>query len=111
MSFIDKYLVKLISKKIGEDHLGNTYHLGRRKDYLGRRKRYVIYGGDSNESTKVPPMWHAWLHYTIDEVPGEIDNFDWQKDHQPNLSGTNLAYDPSRSEGKKIDLYEKWQPK
>lgn len=111
MSFIDKYLVKLISKKIGTDHLGNSYYIGRKKDYLGRAKRYVIYQDSSNESTNVPPLWHAWLHYMIDDVPNGESNFDWQQEHQANLSGTENAYDPSTSPGKKVDLYEKWQPK
>lgn len=111
MSFIDKYLVKMVAKKIGEDDIGNSYYLGKRKDYLGRAKRYVIYANGDRESTKVPPMWHAWLHYMIDELPGEINNFNWQAEHQSNMSGTKLAYDPSISEGKKVDLYKKWQPK
>ena len=107
MSFIDKYFIKLFHKKIAQDHYGNEYYLSHKKDYLGRKKRYIIYNGLC-ESTKIPPMWHAWLHYMIDDTPDKIDKFDWQIDYRPNLSGTNFAYDPSKSKNKKIDLFKKW---
>lgn len=110
MSFIDKYLVRLSAKKIAKDEYGNSYYLGRRKDYLGRNKRYVIYNG-LNESSKVPPMWHAWLHYMIDDIPTTEEDFKWQQDPRPNLSGTKYAYNPEVSEGKKIHLFNKWTPK
>ena len=110
MSFIDKYLVKLFAKEIAKDHHGNSYYLGRKKDYLGRKKRYVVYNG-INEPSKVPPLWHAWLHYLIDDVPNKLEKFEWQKDHVPNLSGTKYAYDPKDSKHKKIDLFTKWTPR
>lgn len=110
MSFIDKYLVKLSAKKIGTDQYGNEYYFGKKKDYLGRNKRYVIYNG-INETTKVPPIWHAWLHYTINDIPSDINKFPWQQEHAPNLSGTKYSYDCSQSKGKKVNLYKNWQPK
>lgn len=110
MSFIDKYIVKFFSTKVGEDHLGNQYYIGPRKDYLGKNKRYVIYKG-IEETSKIPPMWHAWLHYLVDDLPKKGDNYEWQSEHLPNLSGTKYAYDPSSSSGKKVDLYQKWEPK
>lgn len=99
----------MLSTKVGEDQYGNEYFLGFRKDYLGRHKRYVIYKG-IEESSKVPPVWHAWLHYAINELPDGINNYQWQQDHKPNLTGTDYAFDPSESESKKIDLYQRWQP-
>lgn len=101
----------MLATKVGTDQAGNSYYLGYKKDYLGRKKRYVIYKDKSNESTKVPPLWHAWLHYMIDDLPHEINNYDWQQDHTSNPTGTKFAYDPSVSQGKKIALYKKWQPK
>lgn len=110
MSFIDKYFVRFFSKKIGEDKWGNKYYLGIKRDYLGRNKRYVIYNGMA-ETTKVPPMWHAWLHYMIEDIPDKIEEHKWQKGYVPNLSGTNYAYDPAESKAKKVNLYKAWRPK
>lgn len=113
MSFIDRYFIKIFAKKVGVDHIGNEYFIGIRMDFLNRRKRYVLYKG-MNESTKIPPLWHAWLHYLIDELPTDKDSekkLVWQKDPIPNLSGTKFAYDPSESRSKKIKLYKPWQSK
>ena len=54
-----------------------------------------MYVGES-EASKVPPEWHAWLHYTTSEVPppGGVKRYPWMKDHLPNLTGTALAYRP-----------------
>lgn len=112
MSFINSLYVKLFSKKIGQDEFGNSYYLSKSRDYLGNNKRYVLYNG-MDESSKIPPMWHAWLHYMSDELPSENDNisFSWQKSHLPNLSGTKYAYDPAKAENKRIKVYKSWNPK
>jgi NADH:ubiquinone oxidoreductase subunit len=108
MSFIDKFLAKIWAKKIGKDDFGNEYYVSCFKNHLGRNKRLVIYNG-LDLSSKVPPMWHAWLHYMTDEVPlGNKKKFEWERDFEPNLTGTKYAYEPST--GDKSPVYIKWKP-
>ena len=104
--------VKLSSKKIGEDQFGNEYFIGKNTNYLGQPKRFVIYKG-KNESSKVPPMWHGWLHYLDEEVPLDStkSRYDWQCEHVPNLTGTKHAYNPAESKCTKGDVYSRWIPK
>jgi NADH:ubiquinone oxidoreductase subunit len=47
----------------------------------------------------VPPDWHGWLHYTVDEPPVDepYEKRPWQQPHQPNMTGTPQAYRPSGS--------------
>src|SRR5579884_273352 len=63
-----------------------------------REKRWVIYNGEP-EASKVPPEWHAWLHHTVDEVPRPEarPRYPWEKEHQPNMTGTPFAYRPRGS--------------
>ena len=108
MSFIDKILAKIWAKKIGKDDFGNEYYVSCFKNHLGRNKRLVIYNG-LDLSSKVPPMWHAWLHYMTDEFPiGNKKKFEWERDFEPNLTGTKYAYEPST--GDKSPVYIKWKP-
>ncbi len=74
---------------------GNRYYEERRPKKGRRQKRWVMYQGIP-EPSKVPPLWHAWLHYMVDALPGDmgIPTYDWQKDHVPNLTGTANAYKP-----------------
>jgi NADH:ubiquinone oxidoreductase subunit len=79
-------------------------------------RRWVLYKGEA-EASKVPPEWHAWLHYTTDKVPDpKRRRRPWEKPHQPNLSGTAQAYRPPghvlqggrRARG--TGDYEPWTP-
>ena len=54
-----------------------------------KRKRWVIYNGIV-EASKVPAEWHAWLHYTAEAPLSTANEFEWQKEHLPNLTGTLL---------------------
>ncbi|ANK82330.1 MAG: NADH dehydrogenase [Rhizobiales bacterium NRL2] len=100
-------------RKVGEDQFGNAYYEDRKE--AGRR--WVVYKG-IDEGSKVPPMWNAWLHHTIDEVPKEGDSivYDWERPHEPNLTGTPHAYRPKghvtrRAERDASDAdYEAWSP-
>ncbi len=109
MSFIDKLLVRIFTKKVGEDDFGNEYCVSLVKKHLGKNKRLVIYNG-LNLSSKVPPMWHAWLHYMSDEIPSDEKKLPWQKNYQPNLTGTKYAYEPSKLSDKS-PVYNEWKPK
>lgn len=109
MLLINRLSIKLFAKKVGTDQYGNTYYISNRKDYLNQPKRYVIYKG-MDEPSKVPPMWHAWLHYTTDTVPTKFtQKYQWQKEFTPNLSGTNGAYCPYPTV--KTQKYLAWQGK
>lgn len=96
---------------VGTDKFGNKYY----KNKIGS-KRWVIYNGVV-EASKVPPLWHAWLHQTIDEVPEEnTKTKHWQKSHQQNLTGSDRAYHPlgkyeDRVTKKNVHRdYEAWKP-
>jgi NADH:ubiquinone oxidoreductase subunit len=109
-------------EKVGTDEFGNKYYRTKKKnDTIGmykKERRWVMYNG-RNEPSKVPALWHGWLHYTFDEVPTEEDQkkqHEWQKSHLPNLTGTAYAYLPKghvAAEGKRDKAtgdYEAWKP-
>jgi NADH:ubiquinone oxidoreductase subunit len=109
---------------VGTDDQGNRYFRDKRHRItekgggrFSRERRWVIYKGEA-EASRVPPEWHAWLHHTIDEVPVDAGRpkYPWQKPHQPNMTGTPLAYRPpgsllrgGRRERSTAD-YEPWRP-
>lgn len=98
-------------KKVGTDEFGNRYYTN------GKNRRWVIYNGIS-EASKVPALWHRWLHKTTDEIPSDSNqpNYAWEKQHLPNLSGTDMAYVPKghlKAEGERNKAtgdYEPWKP-
>ncbi|MGB0843455.1 MAG: NADH:ubiquinone oxidoreductase subunit NDUFA12 [Alphaproteobacteria bacterium] len=115
-----KLYTLLWGEKVGEDKFGNRYYrLKNGKKYkasLRQQRRWVLYKGQA-EASKVPAEWHAWIHYTVNDVPqndGQI--YDWQKDHLPNLSGTELAYRPpghglsDKPRAKTGADYQAWTP-
>ncbi len=95
---------------VGKDDDGNTYY--RTKD---DSRRWVIYNGES-EASRVSPDWHGWLHRTWDVPPSEqqLKRKIWEKPHEENLTGSELAYAPAGSIRKKVPEirqdYEAWQP-
>lgn len=109
MVIIDKIYTYLTSINIGADEFGNKYYVSRfRKNYLGKKARYVIYQGKV-EPSKVPPMWHAWLHYLREEVPtNRTAYYKWEKEFIPNLTGTKFAYAPVLK--KVSNNYTAWIP-
>ncbi len=118
---------------VGSDGFGNRYYrvrgqgggkgqgplvdrqMVRRMDR--RDRRWVIFAGEV-EASAVPPMWNAWLHHTIDDVPSDetTGQRPWQKAHQPNFTGTAKAYRPEGSvlrgghRAKATGDYEPWRP-
>lgn len=96
--------------KVGEDEEGNLYY--QTKDGA---KRWVIYNGEC-EASRVSPDWHGWLHFTWDETPSDkpLIHKDWEKPHQENLTGTDMAYAPEGSIRRAAPVarsdYEAWQP-
>ncbi|HXP97071.1 MAG TPA: NADH-ubiquinone oxidoreductase subunit NDUFA12 family protein, partial [Telmatospirillum sp.] len=80
-------------KLAGTDSQGNRYYRERRARSGHRQRRWVVYKG-RGEASRVPPEWHAWLHYTVDQPLSVASEKSWVKDHQPNLTGTSEAYLP-----------------
>jgi NADH:ubiquinone oxidoreductase subunit len=107
----------LFGKRVGEDRFGNVYYTEKKAPAGRRAKRWVIYKG-LDEGSKVPAEWHSWLHYTTEAPLSEKpeDRYEWQKDHQPNLTGTKYAYRPQGHDyegGKRAKAtgdYQAWSP-
>ena len=98
-------------EQVGSDDQGNRYYREKRGP-----KRWVLYNGEV-EASRIPPEWHAWLHYTVDKTPIEQPPVvkAWEKDHQPNLTGTAGAYHPAGSlpvsdAAKPQRDYQAWSP-
>lgn len=102
-------------EKVGSDDQGNIYY--RDKGEGKAQRRWVMYNGEI-EASRVPPEWHAWLHYTVAEPPSERPPIvkSWEKDHKANLTGQSGAYFPPGSlanTGKRDSAsgdYEAWVP-
>ena len=129
MSIGTRLFTWLRGEQVGSDRFGNRYFRLRRKASavipprdktaasLVREKRWVIYDGEP-EASKVPSVWHAWLHHTVQELPsGDAAlGYDWQKPHLPNMTGTAQAYRPPGSllvggkRAKATGDYEPWRP-
>ena len=85
-------------EEVGRDEAGNRYFRHRRDP----ARRWVIYDG-SNDSSRVPPAWNAWLRGTIDALPGEAlpARRKFEQPAQPNPTGTMAAFRPGGSLGGK----------
>lgn len=102
-------------KLVGTDAAGNRYYEERGATKGPRVKRWVVYNGEV-EGSRVPPEWHAWLHYTVAKPLTDAPQAVWQKAHEANLTGSAGAYLPpghdlrgGRRERATGD-YEAWQP-
>ena len=102
--------------KVGSDDQANLYYTGKAAAD-GRLRRYVIYSG-SNDASRVPPEWHAWLHHQIDALPDASlpPPRRWEKEARANLTGTRAAYRPAGSleaggsRAAATGDYEAWSP-
>ena len=104
--------IKRFGELVGEDEFGNRYYQDKRVN-----RRYVAYAGYADASS-IPPGWHGWMHYRTDVPPSKVDYEarEWQKPHQPNLTGTAAAYRPDGSllsSGQRPRVtgdYQAWSP-
>jgi len=107
-------------EKVGTDTTGNIYYQtrgGQKDPALGIVRRWVVYNGEA-EATTVPPGWMGWLRHTTDIAPSQADYTprEWERPHQPNMTGTAQAYRPKGSimspSGKAAagTDYEAWTP-
>ena len=113
MNIVSQILIRLTSNFIGEDQYGNKYYEHKKM----KNKRYVLFNGKV-EASKIPPMWHAWVHQIINKPPLKRKKiYNWQKEHLPNLTGTVFAIKPQGSLLEKGSRqrssadYESWTPK
>jgi NADH:ubiquinone oxidoreductase subunit len=102
---------RLTGVPVGTDKFGNRYFRSR-----NGKRRWVIYKG-TVEASRVPAEWHGWLHHTFAEPPsGPAESKPWEKEHLPNLSGTEGAYYPPGSLARggvrapAAGDYEPWRP-
>ena len=102
-------------RRVGADAYRNTYYEESRGRSGHRRRRWVTYAG-SPEASRVPPEWHAWLHYTTDQPLVERPRQAWEKPHLANATGTPAGYRPPGHDyrGGQRDRatgdYEAWTP-
>jgi len=106
---------------VGEDERGNRYYRskpGKPVGPNGYERRMVIYANGVAEASEIPPGWHGWMHYR-QKNPPVGDGYlmkPWQKPHQPNLTGTAMAYRPEGSllaKGERPRVtgdYDAWSP-
>ena len=89
----------LFGKFVGQDYLGNKYYESK------SGKRWVIYSSEIDAS-KIPVEWYSWIHFMPNRIEKthELEKYEWQKPHQPNLTGTETAYHPNQN---KKDAFEK----
>lgn len=100
-------------EEVGRDDDGNIYYR-HKKDPA---RRWVIYNG-SNDGSRVPPAWQAWLRGTIADLPDKalppVRKF--QKKPEPNLTGTMAAFRPDGALGSgkirpaSTGDYQPWTP-
>src|SRR6185312_6547963 len=93
MNLGTRLFTMLKGHRVGTDAEGNVYYEERRLRAGERPRRWVAYNG-TPEPTKVPPEWHAWLHYTTEAPIPDGVRRPWQKPHLMNLTGTPASYRP-----------------
>ena len=88
----------------GNDVFRNKYY----EDKKG--KRWVIYS-DVIDASKIPVEWYSWIHFTPNKLEKKhnIDKYNWQKPHQPNLTGTDKAYFPNKNKNAVKKKYKSWK--
>ncbi|QMW23743.1 NADH:ubiquinone oxidoreductase subunit NDUFA12 [Sandaracinobacteroides saxicola] len=70
-------------REVGRDGDGNVYFQS-----ADGARRWVMYAG-VNDSSRVPPEWHLWLHHTRDAAPTDVPLpvKAWEKPWRPNPTG------------------------
>ena len=91
-------------KFIGKDNFGNKYYENK------KGKRWVIYN-DEIDASKIPVEWYSWMHFTSNKIEKshELKKYEWQKPHQPNLTGTEAAYYPNKNKDAIKKKYKSWK--
>lgn len=104
---------------VGQDEFGNRYYRERGARDWRTERRWVVYAAEGElEPSAVPAGWNGWLHRNFQHPPCDetLPRKRWEKEHQPNLTGTPLAYLPpghERRGGRRDSAtgdYEAWRP-
>lgn len=104
---------RLRGDEVGKDDLGNVYYQSSKDP----RRRWVIYDG-SNDGSRVPPGWQAWLKGTIDGLPDKAlpARRSFETEPAANATGTMAAFRPDGALGSNkirpasTGDYEPWIP-
>ena len=93
-----------VGKFVGEDSFGNKYYESK------KGKRWVIYH-DEIDASKIPVEWYSWMHFTSNKIENKhnLEKYNWQKPHKPNLTGTESAYYPNKDKDAIEKKYKSWQ--
>lgn len=114
----NRIYTRLRGRHVGTDEQGNRYYEQTKGiGPVGKPRRWVIYK-ELAEASFIPPGWHGWMHYTVDEPPGEqaYEGRGWEQPHRPNMTGTSQAYRPpgsvlsGRKRPKGTGDYQAWTP-
>ena len=91
-------------KFVGKDITGNKYYENK------KGKRWVIYSSEIDAS-KIPVEWYSWMHFMPNKIEKNHDlkKYEWQKPHQPNLTGTDSAYYPNKNKNGIEKKYKSWK--
>ena len=91
-------------KFVGKDHLGNKYYESK------KGKRWVIYA-EEVDASKIPVEWYSWIHFTRNKIEKKhnLEKYELQKPHQPNLTGTESAYYPNKNKDAIQKKYKTWK--
>lgn len=97
----------------GRDEFGNVYFQQKKNG----SRRWVIYSG-SNDGSRIPPGWQAWLRGTIDDLPEKAlpPRRAFEQAPVPNVTGTPQAYRPAGALGSGVKRaastgdYQAWKP-
>ena len=94
----------LFGKLVGEDSFGNKYYESK------KGKRWVIYF-EEVDASKIPVEWFSWIHFTPNKIEKkhDLDKYNWQKPHKPNLTGTDKAYYPNKDKDVTEKKYRSWK--
>ena len=117
MTIGTRHFTWLHGELVGSDQFGNRYYRDKRTRGHKRERRWVLYNGEP-EASKVPPEWHGWLHRIVKDPPtvAKPVRRPWQKEHEPNPTGTARAYRPPGHvlrcgrRDKATGDYEPWVP-
>ncbi len=102
-------------RMVGIDQSGNRYYTEKRSPKGRPARRWVMFKG-AVEASRIPPEWHAWLHYTADEPLSGTNRPAWVQPHQANVTGTPGAYLPPGHDlrgghrQRATGDYEAWRP-
>ena len=117
MSFGTNLYTWIYGNLVSKDDYKNRYYCNSKNFSDLEAKRWVIFHGEI-EASKIPSHWHAWLHKSIEEPPLDyIHKYNWQKNHEQNMTGTDNAYYPSShplskyyKSGEIKKEYDSWTP-